>query len=169
MGAGANGSAIEVVGGDVGGDGGGQELLVGWLAGRGGLKLAADLGCADVDVEARQQVEGRGGSGGVAEGEAAELDLSGEGKIWQSGFGGDGEAGGERGGEVGERLSGARGDNEWGDEGDFRSAMPLAEAVEGVCAHEAEERACAGELGAEALEGVDGVVGSAGGSGCVDE
>ena len=138
-------------------------------AAKGGARLGANLRGADVDMQAGEQVEGRRVSGGVAEGVAAELDLSGLCGIWLRGFGADGEACGERGGEVGERLAGARGDDERSDEGDFRTAMPLAEAVEGVGSNEAEERAAAGEFGAQTLEGVDGEVGPAGGGGCVHE
>jgi hypothetical protein len=161
------GSAVEVAGGDVGGDGVGEDAfypsdvdlsLRDFARGifGGGADLFADGGGADVDVEAGEEEEGRGEAGGVAESIDAEIDVGGF--VNRSGLGADREAGREDGGEIVEGLAGARGDDEGRDEGDFGTAMPAAEAEEGVGAHEAEELGVEGEIGADPGESVKSIV-----------
>jgi hypothetical protein len=75
----------------------------------------------------------------------------------------DYQAIGQEGLQIVQLLAGAGSDDQVCDEGDFSGAMPAAEAGKGVGSHEAKQGAIGRELSAKGEQGVECVVGRAGG------
>jgi hypothetical protein len=154
---------IKVVFADVGGDGrsekcggvaaivqGGTDFAGGGIVGEVGQEAEARF---PLSVTAEAECENAGlfrfGVGGIA--------------------GGDGDAGRQGGGEAAEVEAGTGGNDEVAGEEEVGGAMPVADAQEGIGAHEAKDLVAGVEFGAQGVNGVDGVVGTAVGTGGIEE
>jgi hypothetical protein len=156
------------VGGDVVEDGVGKVAVVAFTRGDARdltLDFFTNGSGADIDVEAGQEMERRGGSGGVAQRAGAQLD----GGDWRGKAGFEREACGQSGGQVREVLARARSDDEGRYEWDFGTSMPVPQGQERVGAQKAEKLTVRGQVSLECNERVKCVVGGVVGRevGCV--
>jgi len=117
------------------------------------------LGGADFDIQPGEKVEGGGFSGGIVEQAGSDCDFGAG--LFRAGHGIHGQTLGQCRPQIVKPLAGPRGDDQRCRKGDLRRAMPASQRKKRVGAHEAKKSAFGRELGAQAVERLQGEVGGA--------
>ncbi len=132
----------------------------------------ANLRSADLNVESREQIKRRGVSSGIAKLERVDPNrIAGNRLRCRLCAGGSFHGQAMRQGcpQVVQRLTGARGDDQWSGKGDLRRQMPAPQTEKRIRAHQAKQRSARRQLCAKKLQGFQRVVGCGGGFGRVDQ